>query len=314
RQLPPQRGRGQIFRLFDFLEGLPAQTGGASSLQGAMWEYVHQTKRRGLMLILSDLLYPDGYEEGLKLARYHHFDPFVIHILSDDELMPAVRGDARLVDAETQQAVEVSVDGPALEAYARARDGFLGGLERSWWLVLQVRTAAVVVLALARPQVVLPAAGGLATVLVMDTSASMQATDVAPSRFEAARAAAVAEVARGAGPVMVVDAGPQPHAVTGFVDHGTARAALLRLHPTDAPARLEQAVTMAVAQRAGGRGVRVVVFTDRGTAVVPGVQYSIVGQTDRNVGLAGVRADRAAEGTVAIVRVYNAGTQAERVP
>ncbi|TMJ07123.1 MAG: DUF58 domain-containing protein [Bacillati bacterium ANGP1] len=129
RQLPPQRGRGQIFRLFDFLEGLPAQTGGASSLQGAMWEYVHQTKRRGLMLILSDLLYPDGYEEGLKLARYHHFDPFVIHILSDDELMPAVRGDARLVDAETQQAVEVSVDGPALEAYARARDGFLGGLE-----------------------------------------------------------------------------------------------------------------------------------------------------------------------------------------
>ena len=187
-------------------------------------------------------------------------------------------------------------------------------LERSLLLVLQLLTAAVVVLALARPQVVLPAAGGLATVLVMDTSASMQATDVAPSRFEAARAAAVAEVARGAGPVMVVDAGPQPHAVTGFVDHGTARAALLRLHPTDAPARLEQAVTMAVAQRAGGRGVRVVVFTDRGTAVVPGVQYSIVGQTDRNVGLAGVRADRAAEGTVAIVRVHNAGTQAERVP
>jgi len=129
RQLPPQRGRGQIFRLFEFLEGLPAQTGGASSLQGAMWEYVHQTKRRGLMLILSDLLYSDGYEEGLKLARYHHFDPFVIHILSDDELMPAVRGDARLVDAETQQAVEVSVDGPALEAYARARDAFLGGVE-----------------------------------------------------------------------------------------------------------------------------------------------------------------------------------------
>ena len=187
-------------------------------------------------------------------------------------------------------------------------------LERSLLLVLQLLTAAVVVLALARPQVVLPAGGGLATVLVMDTSASMQATDVAPSRFEAARAAAVAEVARGAGPVMVVDAGPLPHAVTGFVDHGTARAALLRLHPTDAPARLEQAVTMAVAQRAGGRGVRVVVFTDRGTAVVPGVQYSIVGQTDRNVGLAGVRADRAAEGTVAIVRVHNAGTQAERVP
>lgn len=129
RMLPPQRGRGHVFRLFEFLNDLPVRTGGPSSLRGAMWDYVHQTKRRGLLLVISDLLYPDGYEEGLKLARYHHFDPFVIHVLSDDELMPAVRGDARLIDAETQQAVEVSVDGPALEAYARARDAFLGGLE-----------------------------------------------------------------------------------------------------------------------------------------------------------------------------------------
>src|SRR2546427_11576544 len=181
-------------------------------------------------------------------------------------------------------------------------------LERSLLLLLQLLAASLVVLALARPQLALPAASGLATVLVMDTSAGMQATDVIPSRFEAARADALAEVARSVGPVMVVEAGPQPHVVTEFADRGTARAALLGLRPTDPPARLEQAVTMAVAQRAGGRGVRVVVFTDRGTAVVPGVQYSIVGQTDRNVGLAGVRADRAAEGTVAIVRVHNAGT------
>src|SRR5438034_774447 len=201
RQLPPQRGRGQIFRLFDFLEGLPAQTGGASSLQGAMWEYVHKTKRRGLLLIISDLLYPDGYEEGLKLARYHRFDPFVIHVLSDDELVPAVRGDARLVDAETQQAMEVSVDGPALEAYARARrqdvpissvllwqrarQDLLAHmpvrrLERSLLLLLQLLVASLVVLALARPQLALPAASGPATALVMDTSASMQATDVVP--------------------------------------------------------------------------------------------------------------------------------------
>lgn len=187
-------------------------------------------------------------------------------------------------------------------------------LERSLLLLLQLLTATLVVLALARPQVALPAAGGLATVLVIDTSASMQATDVMPSRFEAARAAALAEVARNSGQVMVVEAGPQPRAVTGFVDDRTARDALLRLRPTDAPARLEQAVTMAVAQRAGGRGVRVVVFTDRGTALLPGVQYFIVGQTGRNVGLAGVRGDPTPQGTVAIVQVRNAGTLDERVP
>ena len=95
-----------------------------------MWEYIHKTKRRGLLVLISDLLYPGGYEEGLKLARYHHFDPFVLHVLSDDELMPSVRGDARLIDVETHQAVEVSADGPALEAYARARDAYLAGVER----------------------------------------------------------------------------------------------------------------------------------------------------------------------------------------
>ena len=187
-------------------------------------------------------------------------------------------------------------------------------LERSLLLLLQLLAASLVVLALARPQLALPAASGLATALVMDTSASMQATDVVPSRFEAARAAALAEVARSAGPVMVVEAGPQPHAVTGFADRGTARAALLRLRPTDAPARLEQAVAMAVAQRAGGRGVRVVVFTDRAAAPVPGVQYFIVGETGRNIGIAGVRGDRTPGGYVAVVQVHNAGRLTERVP
>lgn len=129
RVLPPHRGRGHIFRLFEFLKALPQPPGGTSNLRQAMWEYVHQTKRRGLLIIISDLLYPDGYEEGLKLARYHRFDPFVLHVLSDDEVMPSVRGDARLVDVETRQAVEVSVDGPALETYARVRDAYLTGVE-----------------------------------------------------------------------------------------------------------------------------------------------------------------------------------------
>ncbi len=187
-------------------------------------------------------------------------------------------------------------------------------LERSLLLLLQLLTAALVVLALARPQVAVPATGGPATVLVLDTSASMQATDVAPSRFEAARAAALTETARTAGPLMVVDAGPQPHAVTGFVDQATARAALTRLRPTDASARLDQAVAMALAQRVNGRSVRVVVFTDRGSAAVPGAEYFIVGQTGRNIGIVGVRGERTADGAVAIVQVHNAGTLAERVP
>lgn len=128
RQLPPHRGRGQVFRLFEFLSTLEGR--GTSDLRTVMWEYVHQTKRRGLLVLISDFLFPGGYEEGLKLARYHRFDPFVIHVLSDEELTPTLGGDLRLVDVESRAAVEVSVDGPALEAYARARDGYFSELEQ----------------------------------------------------------------------------------------------------------------------------------------------------------------------------------------
>lgn len=126
--LPPHRGRGQVLRLFGALSGLQGE--GVSDLGAAMREYVHQTHRRGLLVLISDLLLPDGYEEGLKLARYHRFDPFVIHVLSDDELVPAVTGDVSLVDVETRVAVDVTIDGPALDVYAQARDAYLVELER----------------------------------------------------------------------------------------------------------------------------------------------------------------------------------------
>ncbi len=126
--LAPHRGRGQTLRLFDFLAAL--RGGGMSDLRATMREYVYRTRRRGLLILISDLWLPDGYEEGLKLAQYHRFEPFVIHIVSEDEVSPPERGEARLVDVETGAATEVTVDGPALEAYTRARDAYFGGIER----------------------------------------------------------------------------------------------------------------------------------------------------------------------------------------
>jgi uncharacterized protein (DUF58 family) len=128
RLLPPQRGRGHVLRLFEFLAAARAE--GRSDLGGTMRRYVYQTRRRGLLILISDLWMPGGYEAGLTLARYHRFEPFVIHVLSDDELVPTVRGDATLVDVESAASLDVAVDGPALEAYARARDAHFAGLER----------------------------------------------------------------------------------------------------------------------------------------------------------------------------------------
>ncbi|HET6948003.1 MAG TPA: DUF58 domain-containing protein [bacterium] len=128
RVLPLHRGRGHILQLFEFLSQVEPR--GISDLGATMRRYVYQTKRRGLLIVISDLWLPGGYEEGLKLARFHRFEPFVIHVVSDDELTPGVRGDVNLVDVESAASVDVSVDGHALEAYGRARDAYFAGIER----------------------------------------------------------------------------------------------------------------------------------------------------------------------------------------
>ncbi|MFM7100429.1 MAG: vWA domain-containing protein, partial [Verrucomicrobiota bacterium] len=63
-------------------------------------------------------------------------------------------------------------------------------LRRNWLLLLQLLLLSLVILALARPYFDGQVGRGGLQVVVLDASASMQATDELPSRFERARAEA----------------------------------------------------------------------------------------------------------------------------
>src|SRR5437660_901154 len=60
-------------------------------------------------------------------------------------------------------------------------------LRFSWLLVLQLLALALVVFAVAKPQTKQQGLAGEVTVLVVDASASMGATDINPTRFDEAR-------------------------------------------------------------------------------------------------------------------------------
>src|SRR3954463_12752521 len=60
-------------------------------------------------------------------------------------------------------------------------------LRHNWLLVLQILLLLLAVLALARPYFSGHAKGGRIVVAILDASASMQATDETPNRFERAR-------------------------------------------------------------------------------------------------------------------------------
>lgn len=129
RTLAPRRGRSGVLALFRFLGGIVPS--GTSDLAAALEEYAVRTRRRGILVVISDLMFPGGVEAGLRLARYHRFEPFLVHLLSDDELAPVLEGDLRLVDSETGSAVEVTADAAAAAAYARARDRYFDEIERT---------------------------------------------------------------------------------------------------------------------------------------------------------------------------------------
>ncbi len=117
-RMPPSRGKGNIFKVFRFLSELQPQ--GKTELSHSLESFVHQTKRRGLAIVISDFYDPEGYEAGLNLLRYHRFEPTVIQVYDQHEARPKLRGDVELVDVETGELREVTVTERALAAYVRA--------------------------------------------------------------------------------------------------------------------------------------------------------------------------------------------------
>jgi uncharacterized protein (DUF58 family) len=126
-RLPPSRGKAQIFKIFDFLDGM--QAGQHTSLEQAFKTFVTQNKRRGMAVVLSDFYDPTGFEEGMNYLRYYKFDPIVIHVYDRRELEPTVQGELQLVDCETGDVREITVTPEIVKEYRQAFEEFGRELE-----------------------------------------------------------------------------------------------------------------------------------------------------------------------------------------
>jgi len=126
-QLPPARGKGRIFKVFDFLAGL--RPDGQTDLRTALRDFVHRTRRRGVAVVLSDFYDAAGYEEGLNLLRYHRFEAAVIQIIDPREARPSLRGDMELLDMETGERRQVTLTDAMCAAYAHAHAEYCQTLE-----------------------------------------------------------------------------------------------------------------------------------------------------------------------------------------
>jgi uncharacterized protein (DUF58 family) len=123
----PTRGRSQFPALVDFLSRLEA--GGATSLNRGLSDYAVRAREPGLAIIISDLLDPAGFESGIRALLERRFEVHVIHVLTPEELHPTLAGDLRLHDSETDELLEITVDGEALRGYRQRLGQFLQRVE-----------------------------------------------------------------------------------------------------------------------------------------------------------------------------------------
>jgi Ca-activated chloride channel homolog len=121
-------------------------------------------------------------------------------------------------------------------------------LRKNWLLILQIILLALAVLALSRPYFATTAKPAQRRVVILDASASMQATDESPSRFEKARAEALKWVdsLKDTDEMVIVLAGATTEVKQSATSEKAAlRRALQACTCSDGPTRLIPALRMA---------------------------------------------------------------------
>jgi uncharacterized protein (DUF58 family) len=118
-QWGPLRGRQHSLSLFHFLDAFGRQMSatGLTDLNQSLRQYALRARRPGLLLLISDLLSPGGYREGLAAIQGRGYEASLIHLLSPDEAEPSLSGDLTLLDVETGETAELTLDTTTLSVY-----------------------------------------------------------------------------------------------------------------------------------------------------------------------------------------------------
>ena len=119
-RLPLTSGRGQIYKIFSFLEKLKGE--GPTSMEEAFKSFAGQNRRRGVVVVISDFYNPNGYEKALNFLHYQQFETYVVHIVDNREFEPAFHGDVSLVDAESGERLDLTMTPKLIAKYKAAFD------------------------------------------------------------------------------------------------------------------------------------------------------------------------------------------------
>jgi uncharacterized protein (DUF58 family) len=117
------RGRRRLRDLSRFLCAIEPE--GAARFDACCKRIALSRRGRGVMIVISDFMFKEGYEDGLRMLAGRGYDVFCVQVLSPQEVDPTggasqrggIAGDLRLRDVEDADFAEVTLSAPLLKRY-----------------------------------------------------------------------------------------------------------------------------------------------------------------------------------------------------
>jgi len=116
-QLANMRGRNYLNNMAECL--LTAECDGLSNFDEACRQLAAGRIGSGVMIVLSDFLFKEGYDSGLRRLIGRQYDLYAIQVLCPQELSPEMSGELKLIDIEDADAAEITVSSALSKYYKR---------------------------------------------------------------------------------------------------------------------------------------------------------------------------------------------------
>ncbi|MBN1817173.1 MAG: DUF58 domain-containing protein [Sedimentisphaerales bacterium] len=126
-QVANMRGRAYLPRMAELILNTPTE--GTSDFDKACRQAAGSRVGTGVMIVVSDFLFKEGYESGLRRLIGGQYELYAMQTLCPQELEPELAGDLKLVDAEDADSSEITVSAALLKYYKRNVTAYCNGLK-----------------------------------------------------------------------------------------------------------------------------------------------------------------------------------------
>lgn len=105
-------------QILSFLDTIKFEKG--TSIYSSLAEVLIKGEREGCVsVIISDFLTQENLFEAVRFLKYRKHDVILVQVLAEEEISPALDGNLRLVDSETNQAFDIEIDSNVINEYKK---------------------------------------------------------------------------------------------------------------------------------------------------------------------------------------------------